>query len=35
MDTRFYLDADGSGAGGSVLIATLEDTLTSAGDFLV
>ena len=35
LDTRIYIDADGIGAGGSVLIATLEDTLTSAGDFLV
>jgi Ca2+-binding RTX toxin-like protein len=35
LDTRFYIDADGFGAGGSVLIATLEDTLTNAGDFLV
>jgi Ca2+-binding RTX toxin-like protein len=35
LDTRFYIDADGFGAGGSVLIATLEDTLTNVGDFLV
>ena len=35
MDTRIYIDADGIGAGGPVLIATIEDTLTSAGDFLV
>ena len=35
LDTRFYIDADGTGASGSVLIATLEDTLTNAGDFLV
>jgi Ca2+-binding RTX toxin-like protein len=34
-DTRIYFDADGIGAGGSVLIATLEDTLANAGDFLV
>ena len=35
LDTRIYIDADGIGAGGAVLIATLEDTLTIAGDFLV
>ena len=35
LDTRIYIDTDGIGAGGSVLIATLEDTLTGAGDFLV
>ena len=35
LDTRIYIDADGIGAGGSVLIATLEDALTGAGDFLV
>ncbi|MBZ0262581.1 MAG: hypothetical protein K8F90_18515, partial [Hyphomicrobiales bacterium] len=35
LDTRIYIDTDGIGAGGPVLIATLEDTLTSAGDFLV
>ncbi|MDP1699424.1 MAG: type I secretion C-terminal target domain-containing protein, partial [Aestuariivirga sp.] len=35
LDTRIYIDVDGIGAGGPVLIATLEDTLTSAGDFLV
>ncbi len=35
LDTRLFIDVDGLGAGGSVLIATLEDTLTSAGDFLV
>ena len=35
LDTRIYIDADGIGAGGSVLIATLEDALTGVGDFLV
>jgi Ca2+-binding RTX toxin-like protein len=35
LDTRLYIDADGIGVGGSVVIATLEDTLTSAGDFLI
>ncbi|HUQ38255.1 MAG TPA: cadherin domain-containing protein [Aestuariivirga sp.] len=35
VDTRVYFDADGFNLGGQVLIATLEDTLTSAGDFLV
>jgi Ca2+-binding RTX toxin-like protein len=35
QDTRIYLDADGIGAGGPVLIATLEDSLTGAGDFLI
>ncbi len=35
LDTHIYIDADGIGAGGAVLIATLEDTLTSAGDFLI
>ena len=35
LDTRIYIDADGIGAGGAVLIATLEDTLTNAGDFLI
>jgi serralysin len=35
LDTRIYIDADGIAAGGSILIATLEDTLTSAGDFLI
>ena len=35
LDTQIYIDADGIGAGGSVLIATLEDTLTGVGDFLV
>jgi Ca2+-binding RTX toxin-like protein len=34
-DTRIYIDSDGIGAAGPVLIATLEDTLTSAGDFLI
>jgi hypothetical protein len=35
VDTRISIDVDGMGAGGSVQIATLEDTLTRAGDFLV
>jgi len=35
QDTRIYIDVDGIGAGGEVLIATLEDTLTGAGDFLI
>lgn len=35
LDTRIHIDADGSGAGGVVLIAILEDTLTNPGDFLV
>ncbi len=35
QDTQVYIDAVGIGAGGPVLIATLEDTLTSAGDFLI
>ena len=35
QDTRIYIDADGIGAGGPVLIATLEDTLINAGDFLI
>ena len=35
LDTRIYIDADGIGVGGPVLIATLEDSLTSAGDFLI
>jgi Ca2+-binding RTX toxin-like protein len=35
QDTAIYIDVDGGGAGGPVLIATLEDTLTNAGDFLI
>ena len=35
LDTRVYVDTDGNGVGSSVLIATLEDTLTSSGDFLL
>lgn len=35
LDTRIYVDVDGIGTGGSVLITTLEDTLTSGGDFLI
>ena len=35
LDTRIYIDTHGIGTGGPVLIATLEDTLTSAGDFLI
>jgi hypothetical protein len=35
LDTRLYIDADGSGVGAQVLVATLEDTLTNAGDFLI
>jgi Ca2+-binding RTX toxin-like protein len=35
LDTQIYIDADGIGAGGPVLIATLEDTLISTGDFLI
>ena len=35
LDTRIYVDADGLDAGDRVLIATLEDTLTNVGDFLV
>ena len=36
VDTRVYVDPDGFGGGGaSTLIATLEDTSMTAGDFLV
>lgn len=35
LDTRIYIDADGIGVGGAVLIVTLEDTLINANDFLV
>ena len=35
QDTRVYIDADSIDTGSPFLIATLEDTLTSAGDFLV
>jgi Ca2+-binding RTX toxin-like protein len=36
LDTRILIDADGSaGAGAAITLATLEDTLTTAGDFLV
>lgn len=35
MDSRFYIDADGVGGSDAVLIATLEDTLLGAADFLL
>ena len=35
LDTRLYIDTDGFGPGSGILIATLEDTLTTSGDFLV
>ncbi len=35
LDTGIYIDVDGAGGNSGVLVAALEDTLTSAGDFLV
>jgi len=35
QDTRIYVDADGNGSAPQHLVATLEDALTAADDFLV